>query len=50
MFDYNELTIMGIALVLAQQHYEKDSAEWRRIEVIVQKIREEQCGENRRLH
>lgn len=50
MFDYNELTIIGIALVLAQGNYEKDSNEWRRIEGILQKIKEEQCGEDRRLH
>ena len=50
MFDYNELTIIGITLVLAQQNYDKSSREWLRIETILEKIKEEQCGDDRRLH
>lgn len=50
MFDYNELTIVGISLVLAQQNYEKSSSEWKRIESILVKIKEEQCGTDRTLH
>ena len=50
MFDYNELTIIGITLVLAQGNYKKSSPEWRRIENILKKIKEEQCGDDRRLH
>ena len=50
MFDYNELTIIGITLVLAQGNYDKNSSEWKRIENILKKIKEEQCGDDRRLH
>ena len=35
-FDYNELTIIGISLVLAQQNYKKNSSEWKRIEGILE--------------
>lgn len=49
-FDYNELTIIGITLALAQQNYKKKSPEWKRIEGILKKIKEEQCGNDRRLH
>ena len=49
-FDYNELTILGIALILAQQNYEKNSPEWLRMESILDKIKEKQCGTDRRLH
>ena len=50
MFDYNELTIIGITLVLAQQHYEKGTSEWTRIEGLLKKIKEEQCDSSRILH
>lgn len=49
-FDYNELTIIGISLVLAQQNYQKNTSEWKRIESILEKIKEDQCGSDRRLH
>ncbi len=50
MFDYNDLTIIGITLALEQQNYEKDSKQWLRIEGILEKIRIEQGGHDRRLH
>jgi len=49
-FDYNELTILGIALKLAQQNYEKGTSEWLRMESILEKIKKKQCGSDRRLH
>jgi len=49
-FSYSELTIIGIALALVQQSYDKNSSEWRRIEVILERIKEEQCGSDRKLH
>ena len=50
MINYNDLTIIGIALGLAQQNYKKDTPEWRRIKGILDKIKEEQCGNDRMLH
>jgi hypothetical protein len=50
VFDYNDLTIIQITLVLAQQNYKKKSPEWRRIESILKKLKENQCGSDRRLH
>ncbi len=50
MFDYNDLTIIGITLALAQQNYDRGTSEWLRIESILDKIKKEQCGTERRLH
>ncbi len=41
-FDYNELTIIGITLALAQRHYDKNSSEWRKLEHLLEKIKKDQ--------
>lgn len=49
MFDYDDLTIIGITLALEQQNYVAGSDHWWRIERILEKIRQEQGGKERPL-
>lgn len=49
MFEYEELTIIGITLTLEQQNHKEGSDRWWKIERILEKIREEQGGKERIL-